>query len=759
MNNLKNLVCLRLARNRIRNMKELNKLNGLQHLREMSLKGNPCFEETLSCFNLCLFYIRKLEILDAKHINEWSFKKAATKCNKSYNFTNTHPKNTLMTKMNINEEDLTKLKKEIEELKDAARQKEEHLMVLRKQMTERSIESYLSDVDGFILNEEKASAIELAGIEQVIQEKIKELESKQKVIQVKRAPLPKRHKNYSEEISLHNELKHFAFDKNKTHDSTLKVCQNTKELNKMRRMSHQTVMQKFNQESERTSETLGKVRLSLQLINDINFQSKYNQRTKSSSIQEVSINQSRQTEQVHKINTSQQTIEYKQISKEVAQQVEVKNVEAEQQTILVLMKEVMQQTEQSTKEVNQQTSIIELRDVSQQVEIERDTVKVQTDIKEVKEQYQQTEDNIEIELKEIYNLTNVQCLSSLKEFIKKVLMQKEEMVKREKGLRLELDNARIEINKQRETIIKQEGVITELNKEIEELKVYKGELKSKIATYKKQIEDLQLEVEKVQERVLANTKYSATLSFHHFPNINLQSTIECSSKEPNKKLILKIRNLNSYLDSAINKNTDNSVSEKAINAGRIFNFSWDDVSTLVRNVKRYIKKIKDYKAKLKSAKDYFVKYIEVNKNLEKENKEIIGQNSLEAKTNLIREQYKELKKEKKNLEVIIEDCKRIKKVRMNEIQQLQKQFDLLESEKNNELKAINEDIANTKQILNNLKNEMKNSRNKLIEEKEKVNDLKSTELELREKIANIEMTIIKAEKKFKHTKELKYDKC
>jgi len=59
------------------------------------------------------------------------------------------------------DKELMRMKAEIDELKGIVEVKKEHLMVLRRQMAEQSIESCLSDPDGFHLEEEKASTKEL----------------------------------------------------------------------------------------------------------------------------------------------------------------------------------------------------------------------------------------------------------------------------------------------------------------------------------------------------------------------------------------------------------------------------------------------------------------------------------------------------------------------------------------------------------------------------------------------------------------------
>lgn len=63
------------------------------------------------------------------------------------------------------------LQKEIQELKETIKVKSEHLAVLRKQMTEQSVESYLSDTECFYTQEEKASSAELLDLEKTLGEK------------------------------------------------------------------------------------------------------------------------------------------------------------------------------------------------------------------------------------------------------------------------------------------------------------------------------------------------------------------------------------------------------------------------------------------------------------------------------------------------------------------------------------------------------------------------------------------------------------
>ncbi len=62
-------------------------------------------------------------------------------------------------------DDLAGKQKELEAIKEDIRRKNDHLTMLRKQMSERSIESYISDADGFTIHEEKASSTELRELE------------------------------------------------------------------------------------------------------------------------------------------------------------------------------------------------------------------------------------------------------------------------------------------------------------------------------------------------------------------------------------------------------------------------------------------------------------------------------------------------------------------------------------------------------------------------------------------------------------------
>ncbi len=64
-----------------------------------------------------------------------------------------------------------KLQEETEELKEMIKVKNDHLAVLRKQMVEQSVESYMSDTDGFCIHEERASEAEVQGLEKKLREK------------------------------------------------------------------------------------------------------------------------------------------------------------------------------------------------------------------------------------------------------------------------------------------------------------------------------------------------------------------------------------------------------------------------------------------------------------------------------------------------------------------------------------------------------------------------------------------------------------
>eukprot|EP00826_Nyctotherus_ovalis_P017845 TRINITY_DN15276_c0_g3_i1.p1 TRINITY_DN15276_c0_g3~~TRINITY_DN15276_c0_g3_i1.p1 ORF type:complete len:354 (-),score=92.53 TRINITY_DN15276_c0_g3_i1:125-1186(-) len=310
-------------------------------------------------------------------------------------------------------------------------------------------------------------------------------------------------------------------------------------------------------------------------------------------------------------------------------------------------------------------------------------------------------------------------------------------------------------------------------------------------------------------------KFPPTLSLHQFPTttIELGNTKKSAVKveeakmensiqsyerleEPSNKLKAKIKSLNNYLETALSKNSD-LVSENA-KVIEEENFSWNNIAVLIRNVKMYVKKAKAYKGKLrelKSTKDNFIKYMEtqvteLNKNWslvkdqEKENHEIVkhiakksenpsaidiqkqvlkqeiqvlrqDEGLLRANIESLKGKCKEYDKEKRSLEVIIENCKRIVKVRMSEIQESQKEFDTLEANKKQlaaELETLNDEIAVSRLQLNKLKNEIssaRNSLNKLAEEKGKVSRLKETELELRERLANLEIETVNMEKRLK----------
>lgn len=70
-------------------------------------------------------------------------------------------------------EKITKLSYETEKLKEILDVKNNHLAVLRKNMNEQSAESCLSDTDGFCIEEEKASSLELKELENELKEKEK----------------------------------------------------------------------------------------------------------------------------------------------------------------------------------------------------------------------------------------------------------------------------------------------------------------------------------------------------------------------------------------------------------------------------------------------------------------------------------------------------------------------------------------------------------------------------------------------------------
>ncbi len=63
------------------------------------------------------------------------------------------------------------LERDIGELRETIRVKADHLAVLRKQMMEQSVESYMSDSEGFCAQEEKASAAEIQELEKKLAEK------------------------------------------------------------------------------------------------------------------------------------------------------------------------------------------------------------------------------------------------------------------------------------------------------------------------------------------------------------------------------------------------------------------------------------------------------------------------------------------------------------------------------------------------------------------------------------------------------------
>ena len=243
---------------------------------------------------------------------------------------------------------------------------------------------------------------------------------------------------------------------------------------------------------------------------------------------------------------------------------------------------------------------------------------------------------------------------------------------------LRLNVAKAELEEYKEKVINQESVISKLQvkiKESNEEHAKQKELQKKILDYKVQIEDLQLQVENLNENLIANIKRSSNFSLCRLAKTKgelqgktseTQSELEtlkteCSNRDmlykellrkykelqadlPNPEIIGKLNNLNNYLESVLYKKCDrNFNAEITVMDTSLFGesrkFKWEDIFTLIKNVKQYIKKMKGYKTKvneLKSTKESFMRYIEnqlfelnkswdLVKEQERENQELMKQ--------------------------------------------------------------------------------------------------------------------------------------
>jgi len=145
---LSSLEYLGLEMNKIKDKKELLKLSKMLKLSVIKLNGNPVSTPELH--------------------NSRNFKTLITETKEE----SISKENTVSARNGGAEDGDVKWEKcEIEKLKESLKCKEEHLLMLKRQLTERSIESCFSDADDFLVKEEKASASEIAELKCLIKSK------------------------------------------------------------------------------------------------------------------------------------------------------------------------------------------------------------------------------------------------------------------------------------------------------------------------------------------------------------------------------------------------------------------------------------------------------------------------------------------------------------------------------------------------------------------------------------------------------------
>jgi len=413
------LQCMKLARNNIRSLKELSKLSSLRNLVELTLKENPGYDKTPHAIELCLFYIKQLQILDGQQVNEllqlYKQDNQEIYIDKSYDqlshnsiysqsfvsskeiqtdqsYPSESPAQTKEQRLNhlsnqifLIDEEKEKLKREIESIREAIRRKEEHLVVLHKQLTQRSLESYLSDADGFLMKEEKASANELLELEKLIKFKQKKLES-----------VKYEEQNIKEQIlKLENNIVYSDKIRKKNHSEVERVEDRPKESDeKARQKMYYITVQETKEESQPVGSIVRyeslhespKIRLSqsefyeseIRQIEDkssseshiesIQFPSKDIQRFKHYTRNSYSHHVEDNKQEVHQLEDKDICISICK-TKEISQQTEDKALKNKvQQTLQAQLCDKMQQTEVEIQCKYQQTEMIQVKNAKQQTE-------------------------------------------------------------------------------------------------------------------------------------------------------------------------------------------------------------------------------------------------------------------------------------------------------------------------------------------------------------------------------------------------------
>jgi len=732
---MKELECLLIERNCIKSVREIAKLRNVPKLCELSIKDNPELDTERALTEFCLLYIKRLEILDGKDIND------------------------LLNESGNDKKTLIEPILQIDQLKS---------------IDSNTISNKLKQCDqekhkGSLLSESEPSPHEpfdtllkesvKSKMYQLIKRELNEADNELRLSERLNSSMSEILEDSVNEVS---NTHAFECTSNEKRDENV-------ELNDSYKQNNDTAQQTVIIQMENCSQQTQGVEI---------------------------VNRGQQTHAIHSvINYSQQTISKE--FKEIYQQTDNAGIRSVGCQTEVKTKSQYTNTESNIEQVNvhQQTEeysdtklnieLIETLSLLQDNKIINNNLLSQTTgaligiLKEhIMSKLSSNELDIEFMNDNISYITEKETstvVSSCKHKYMPLLATKK--------------NIECEHNEFKHKLAEQETIILNQNKLIEELTMKvnrQAVLKAKIQNYKNQIEDLQNQLEKISKGLIENVKRSSDL-YQDKQTINKkakeyeilvkQLTLNCNqykeeynnlkeeynllkTKECNPKTINNLINVNKYLEKKLANHMVDKEEEQ-------ISFSWEMLEQFIENVKMYIRKMRKYKEQIKEfeeTKSEFVKHVEEQlaelnkswslvKERESENQEFMAQ-LIKREEELIKKQHdnvsitkihkseldraiegleseKEkiileledlkrkhegMRKEISNSEVIMNNCKRVIDTQTSEIANAKQEMQELENNKQQlieELKELNEDIGQKEEELHNINASIKKTKGEL----------------------------------------------